>query len=164
MWRPEYRSARSTPLRARVAPTSLESGADVKANLANLSITAAQALAVVPGSNLQLLDSPRSLLIQGNFTYGSGGTTVNAYVQTSLDGGLTWTDIAQFSFATASGRFLYNLNSQTTHATQVTPTNGALTANTAVDGVLGPLYQVQVVTTGTYAATTLRIDVSASDR
>jgi hypothetical protein len=30
---------------------------------------------------------PDSLIIQGNLTYGSGGTTIDVWVQTSIDGG-----------------------------------------------------------------------------
>lgn len=136
----------------------------MRATLVNQAITAAASLAVVPASNLFLGDSPRTLCIQGAFAYGSGGATVNAYVQTSIDGGVTWTDIAQFSFATTSARFLYNLSSLTVNKTQVTPDNGTLPANSAQDGILGPLFQVLLASTGTYAGTTLRIDVSSSDR
>jgi hypothetical protein len=136
----------------------------MQANLTNQTITAAQALAVVPGGPLSLVDAPTSLCVQANFTYGSGGTTVNAYVQTSVDGGLTWIDIAQFSFTTASARSVFNLNSQTPVTTQYTATDGTLTANTAKDGILGPLYRVKLATTGTYAgATNLKIDVSAQE-
>ena len=34
----------------------------------------------------------RALGFQLNFSYGSGGTSVNAWLQTSLDGGTTWCD------------------------------------------------------------------------
>lgn len=135
----------------------------MRAMLANVTITAAQAIVVVPTSNLLLVDAPTSICVQANFAYGSGGTTVNAYLQTSLDQGVTWIDIAQFSFATASARVLYNLNSQTPQTTQVVAKDGALTANTAQDGIVGPQYQVKLVTTGTYVGTTLRIDVSAQE-
>lgn len=135
----------------------------MRATLVNLPITAAAALAATPGS-LQLADSPRSLLVQANFSYGSGGTTVDAFLQTSVDGGLSWMDIAQFHFATASARAFYNLNSQTPNKTQVPATDGTLAVNTANDGLLGPLFQLKLASTGTYAGTTLRIDVSVSDR
>jgi hypothetical protein len=135
----------------------------MRATLVNLPITAAVALAATPGS-LQLNDSPRSLCVQANFTYGSGGATVDAYLQTSLDGGNTWIDIAQFHFTTASARASYNLSSLTPETTQVAAKDGALLANTSQDGILGPLFQVKLASTGTYTGTTLRIDVSVSDR
>lgn len=135
----------------------------MQATLINQPITTAQAIAVVPGGPLSLVDAPTSLCVQANFTYGSGGATVNAYVQTTIDNGATWVDIAQFSFTTASARVLFNLNSQTSVTAQYTATDGTLTANTVKDGILGPLFRVKLVTTGTYAGTTLRIDVSAQE-
>jgi hypothetical protein len=136
----------------------------MRATVLNQAIGAAQALAAVPTSQLLLTDAPRSLSVQGNFVYGSGGTTLDAYLQTSLDGGATWIDIAQFHFTTASARFAYNLSSLTPVTTEYTPTDGTLSANTAKDGILGPLFQVKVASTGTYAGSNLRIDVVANDR
>src|SRR5215469_14788250 len=47
----------------------------------------------------------RGLSAQANFTYGSGGTTVDVYIDTSIDGGSTWINIIHFTqFTTASGR------------------------------------------------------------
>lgn len=134
----------------------------MRAMLLNAPITAAQALAAAP-SPLQLVDAPTSLIVQATFIYGSGGASVNAFLQTSVDGGVTWIDIAQFSFTTASARFVYNLNSQTPVTTEYTPTDGTLGANTSKDGILGPLYQAKFASTGTYVGTTLRIDVSAQE-
>lgn len=135
----------------------------MRATLLNAAITTAQAIAAVPNP-LLLVDAPTSLIVQANFTYGSGGTTVDAFLQTSVDGGITWIDIAQFHLTTASARFVYTLNSQTPVTTEYTPTDGALAANTAKDGILGPIYQVKLASTGTYAGSTmLRIDVSAQE-
>jgi hypothetical protein len=99
-------------------------------------------------------DVPRSLLLQGNFVYGSGGTTFDGWVQTSLDSGATWTDIAQFHFTTASARFLFNLSSLTPVTTEYPPTDGTLAANTSKDGILGSHLAVKYVSTGTYAGGT----------
>jgi hypothetical protein len=112
-------------------------------------------------SPLKLPAAPRNLVIDAEFTYGSGGTTVDAWVQTSIDGGKTWVDIAQFHFTTSSGSAIVNLSSLTPHTTQIVPTNGSLMANTVVDGSLGPQFQVLLTTTGTYAGgTALAIAVS----
>ena len=136
----------------------------MKATLADATIATAQALAAIPASQLLLVDAPSSICVQASFSYGSGGTTVDAYPQTSIDNGVTWIDIAQFHFTTASARSVYNLNSQTPISSEYTPTDGALSANTAKDGIVGPLYQVKLASTGTYAGnTTLRIDVSAQE-
>ena len=113
-------------------------------------------------SVIKLNGAPRNLTAQFNFTYGSGGTTADAYLQTSLDGGLTWTDIANFHVTTSSARKIINLNSQTAETTQITPTDGSMTSNTAQDGVLGPQLRVKYQSTGTYAGgTTLQIDIAA---
>ncbi len=130
-------------------------------NLLTLPLTTAIATALVTPT-FGLNGPPRNLTLQGNFTYGSGGTSVDAYVQTSLDGGATWCDIANFHFTTSSARKIVNLNSQTPETTQVTPTEGSMTANTAQDGVLGPIFRVKYQSSGTYAGTTsLSIDLAA---
>lgn len=124
------------------------------------TITAAITTALL-SSLLQLNAAPRNLTAQATFAYGSGGTTVDAYLQTSLDGGLTWADIANFHFTTASAQKIINLNAQTPETTQITPTDGSITANTAQDGVLGPLFRVKYKSSGTYGGTTtLRVDVT----
>ena len=122
------------------------------------------AIAEVATSPAQFLVAPRNACIQANFTYDSGGTTVDAYVQTSLDGGSTWCDIAQFHFTTASARKVFNLNSQTPETTQVTPTDGTMSANTAQDGVLGTRFRVKYVTTGTYGGASSLVVSMHSDQ
>jgi hypothetical protein len=105
----------------------------------------------------------RNVAVQANFVYGSGGTTVDAWLQTSFDGGVTWADIAQFRFTTASARKAFNLSSLTPVTTQATPTDGTLAANTAVDGLIGSALRVKYASAGTYAGgTTLSVDVSTS--
>ena len=128
-------------------------------NLLNLAI--AGAVSVVATSPVKLPAAPRNVVVQGNFAYGSGGTTVDAYLQTSVDGGLTWIDIAQFHFTTSAARFVYNLNGQTSVTAEYTATDGSLGANTSKDGILGPQFRVKYSSTGTYAgATNLSIDVT----
>jgi hypothetical protein len=132
----------------------------MSALLTATTITAAISPAVV-GSVLRFRESSaHNLTIQANFVYGSGGTTVDAYVQTSFDGGATWTDIANFHFTTASARKIINLSSLTPVTTQATPTDGSMAANTAVDGLIGSQLRVKYGSSGTYAGgTTLEIDV-----
>jgi hypothetical protein len=103
--------------------------------LLNATITTAVAASVT--TTEQFRDgNPESAIIQGTFTYGSGGTTADAWVQTSVDEGGTWIDIANFHFTTSSARFLYNLSALTPIVTEfTTPTDGTLAANTAKDGL-----------------------------
>ena len=106
---------------------------------------------------------PFNAVLQGMLAYGSGGTTIDAWVQTSLDGGGTWTDIANFHFTTAVARFIFNLSSLTPVTTQYTPTDGTLAANTAKDGILGSHYRVKYTSTGTYAGNTqLSVDIETT--
>jgi hypothetical protein len=101
-----------------------------------------------------------SAILQANFTYGSGGTTVSAWVQTTFDGGNTWVDAANFSFTTASAIAIFNLSSAAAVVAPVTPTSGTLTANTAVGEMMGRMWRVLLTSTGTYVGTTLRIDLA----
>lgn len=110
-----------------------------------------------PGGRLH----PMTMTVQAVLTYGSGGTTALAWLQTSLDGGVTWADVCAFNFATASLKQIANISSATPVATAaITPTDGSNAGpNKCIDGVMGNLWRVKYTTTGTYAGgTTLRID------
>ena len=132
------------------------------ATLLNAAVTTA--VSAVVGQTLYCSDGGvRSAVIQGVFTYGSSGTTVDVWVQTSVDAGATWIDIANFHFTTSSAKFVYNLSAATAITTEYTPTDGSLTANTSKDGILGNLFRTKLTSTGTYGGTTtLRVDVNAS--
>lgn len=97
---------------------------------------------------------PSSLALYAIFTYGSGGTSVAAYVQTSHDDGTTWMDVANFAFTTSSAKAIYNLSAMTVVATTATITDGALASNTTKDGILGSQFRVKYTTVGTYAGST----------
>lgn len=130
-------------------------------NLLNLpSITSAIASGTLAGVE-KLLGAPRNLTLQANFVYGSGGTTVDAYVQTSVDGGNTWVDVCNFHFTTSSQRFLFNLNAQTPVTTEYTATDGSLSSNTSKDGILGSQLRVKYQSTGTYSGTSLSVDATS---
>jgi len=129
-----------------------------------LSVPITTPNAAVAGPVLQVgrrAGVPNNALLQGKLTYGSGGTTIDAWVQTSLDGGVTWCDVANFHFTTASARFVFNLSSTTVITTQATPTDGTMAANTSSSGLIGPRWRVKYSSTGTYAGTTLEVDMEA---
>ena len=139
-----------------------QAAGSVRANLCNATITAAIS-SVVQGS-VQGIPGAKSLHMQANFTYGSGGTSADAYVQTSLDGGATWFDIANFHFLLVSAKKLsvVVIDPATPFTAGTTPGSGTLTANTVLTGILGDRVRVLLVTTGTYAGgTTLAVDVVA---
>lgn len=108
------------------------------------------------------LEDAKYLIVQANFVYGSGGTTAAAYVQTSLDAGVSWIDIMAFNFTTASAVKVSAVVTTTALAAAVTPGSGALTANTILSGLLGDRVQVLFTTTGTYGGnTSLALDMVA---
>ena len=108
---------------------------------------------------------PLNACVQAAFVYGSGGTTWDAWVQTSLDAGLTWEDVAQFHGTTAALRAFYNLSALTVVTTQQAATDGSLAANTAVSGVIGAHWRVKYQTAGVYAGgTALRIDIEGGGK
>ncbi len=103
------------------------------------------------------LDVHDGLCVEFVFLYGAGGTNCTAYLQTSLDGGSTWIDVVCFQATTAAMSRVYNLTNVAV-TTGATPGDAALTANTAVNGIIGPIWRVKVTTTGTYSgATSLRV-------
>ncbi len=119
---------------------------------ADLSITTAGTVFCTPITGLAGM---QALTFWLKFAYGSGGTTVKAYLQTSIDQGNTWIDIACVALAQTSKTVLLNLSGLTPKTTQVTPTDGALADDTAVDGILGDRMRLKVVSVGTYAGNTL---------
>lgn len=121
-------------------------------DLGDFAITAADTQAGTPVTGL---DGMSAATLQLRLAYGSAGTTVRAYVQTSLDQGSTWIDLACVLFGTASEVAVLNFSGLTPKTTAVVPTDGAMTDDTAVDGILGDRLRVKVVSTGTYAGSTV---------
>lgn len=110
-------------------------------------------------------NTPRNLTILGKLTYGSGGTTFDAYLQTSFDGGVTWTDVCNFHGTTASFAKYFNINSQGAALSTPAQTDGTITSDTAKDGTLGALLRVKLTTTGTYAGgTTFELWISGEQQ
>lgn len=130
--------------------------------LGDYAITSAGTYAPIVGGEPSGLDGMISATVQLSFAYGSGGTSGKAYLQTSLDqaneGGVaagTWIDIACVVFGTASEVWVFNFSALTPKTVPVTPTDGALADDTAIDGVLGDRLRLKIVTIGTYATNTI---------
>ncbi len=85
-------------------------------------------------------------------TYGSGGTTIVAVVQTSIDDGTTWYDVARFDFETESAIKYANLSGLTVKG--ITDLL-ALDAEGVTDGVLGPQIRAVITSSGIYGGGTL---------
>ena len=101
------------------------------ANLASIVVTTAATNAVTTAKRFrrQSYDLPRSILCQGNFVYGSGGTSGTFWVQTSMDGGVTWCDAFAFGVLLANLRQAMNIVALTPKLTPITITDGSLAAN-----------------------------------
>jgi hypothetical protein len=96
------------------------------------------------------------LAVQANFARTSGGTSLKAYIQTSFDDD-NWCDIMSFAFATTTARKVQAITLATALAANITPTDGTLTDNSILSGLLGHKIRVKYVIVGTYVGT-VRID------
>ena len=98
------------------------------------------------------------MMVEADFTYGSAGTTVDVFIQTTFDG-TNWFDIMNFAFATTTARSAMAVVRGNV-ATPATLTDGTMTNDTSQAGLLGDQIRVKLLTIGTYAtATTLSIRV-----
>ena len=95
------------------------------------------------------------LNVQMRFAYGSGGTLARAYLQTSFDEETTPVDVASIVFGVQSEVMVLNFSALTPKTTQVTPGDGDLADDTAIDGVIGDRFRVKVISTGIYAGSTV---------
>jgi len=120
--------------------------------LGDFQVAAAATQTGTPVTNLQGLTA---LSCQARFFYGSGGTQTNVFIQTSLDQGQSWFDIANIEFTTSSGIEAINLSGLNSVTTPTAPQNLALSNNTTFNGPLGDRLQAVVVSTGTYGSNTL---------
>lgn len=94
--------------------------------------------------------------LQCRFIAGSGGTSVKAYVQTTLDGSF-WYDIACFAHTTSNIARAMSCSGMAGVSSPATLTDGALTDDTAVGGFLGSQYRVKYVVVGAYSGATLAV-------
>lgn len=139
-------------------------------NLGDAAITAAVTGSVITSgvssqgvaqAFIDKLEGATGVTLQANFTYGSGGTSVAAAVETSIDQGLTWVEIARFAFTTASAEKVLSVIGNSEITTAYTP--AALSSDTAKSGILGDRLRCKVTSVGTYAGNT-SLSVRASVR
>jgi len=124
-------------------------------SLASLGISAARALSIL--TPIVDLDGMSSVSLEVNFQYGSGGTTCSAIVATTFDGGTTWRHVARFDFTTSASVKVANIQASAANAIGA---YADLSTEGVSDGVLGNQLAVLVVSTGTYANTTLSVRAS----
>jgi len=128
----------------------------------SLGVIPISAAATVVTTATTALDGMASATFEVSLAYGSGGTKIQAYIETCIDGN-TWIDIACVTFTTGGGSKIVNLSGLTPKTTAISPTDGALPDDTCVDGVLGNQLRVKVISTGVYAGNTV-LSVSAAVR
>lgn len=96
------------------------------------------------------LDGMLSATLQITFSYGSsGGTSIKAIVETSLDQGTSWCEVYRAAFTTASKQNVVNLSGLTAVGTPYTPTT--LSDDATKDGVIGPRWRMRILTVGAYS-------------
>jgi hypothetical protein len=108
------------------------------------------------------LDGMSAANIVAELLGGTGGTTIVGLVQTSVDGGTVWLDVARFDFNTAdspptAGKKYCVLQ---TNAAKAITQYAALAAEGMNDGLLGDRMRAVLTSTGTYTDTTLSIRVA----
>lgn len=96
--------------------------------------------------------------LQARFAPGpTVGSTVKAFIQSSLDQGQTWFDIACFAFTTTGDTRVLNLSALQPLTTPTLPTDGGLADNTVLDGPIGDRLRAKVISVGTFAQTLLSL-------
>lgn len=98
------------------------------------------------------LDGMLSASIVARLAYGSGGTSIAAIVETSMDGGTAWYHVARFDFTTSTATKYANLSGLTAKAAA---SYAALASEGVNDGLIGPIFRANLTTVGTYAGNTV---------
>lgn len=113
----------------------------------------AAAVAAQAGPEFSGLADVDVLILEAKFVRAGGGTTCKVWVQTSLDAGASWFDVACFAFATTTGNKLHAVVARpaTAFTPATVPASGALTDDTVLNGVLGDRFRTLLTTTGTYS-------------
>lgn len=121
-------------------------------DLSVFSLTAA--LSAQAQTAITDLQGMSDVTLEFELAYGSGGASIGAVVQTSLDGGTTWRDIARADFTTASAVKHCNLNGELSKAMTA---YAVLDSEGVNDGILGDRLRAVITSVGTYVNTTLAV-------
>lgn len=119
-------------------------------SLGDFQITAAE---TVIGDVVDGLAGITAIDAQIRLAYGSGGTTLKAFLQSSLDQGTTWFDLWCFAAAMEAKT---RIRALIRTANEVTPGDGSLADDTVAAGIaFGDRLRLKITTTGTYAGNTV---------
>ena len=113
-----------------------------------------QPLAGVSLSPVVVHGGVRALDLQARLdVVGSPGTSAKAWVQTSIDGGATWLDLACFAFSSVSAVKAARLPGGALKSPAAI-SEGTLADDSASDGPFGERFRVKVTSVGTFGAGT----------
>lgn len=108
-----------------------------------------------------------SIVGQATFAYGSAGTTLNCWVQTTFDQGTTWQDLMVFNFSTGTARLLVSVlrSASWTGSGQdgqllAPPSDGQSSNAYGIDGLVGSQFRAKYIAIGSYVGSAIRIDLS----
>jgi len=127
-------------------------------SLGDIQITAADTYV---GDWVTGFDGVIGFTYQLRLAYGSGGTDIRVYLQTSLDQGVTVCDLDCEVFGVVSETVVLSFDGSNTVQRSGSPpeghipTDGALADDTSIDGLIGDRFRVKIVSTGTYAGSTV---------
>ncbi len=113
--------------------------------------TSAQGVAI---EYVDRLDGMLAATLEFNFAYGSSTSTPTCVVtvETSVNQGTTWCEVARILMQDASEERIVNLSGLTALTSPHAP--AALSNDTVKDGILGDRWRAKVTTTGTYTGNT----------
>ncbi len=106
------------------------------------------------------LDGVNAVSLFAKFDWGSGGTTVSVIVETSLNSGDDWVEVAEFDFGTADAK---KTACVVANAAAGVSAVSALGSESVRQGVLGDRLRARVTSVGTYGGGTT-ISVRAAVR
>lgn len=125
-------------------------------------VTLAAAGTYVNPDFVMLAPGTHTLALESKFVRAAGGTSTKVFLQTSLDGGTTWVDIAQHAFLTTTANKVSAVKTNIAVTGGTTPTDGTLGDDALLDGILGDRIRVKYIVAGTYTgASTLTVVVVA---
>ncbi len=130
----------------------------ITAALTGEVITEASSPTGAPQAFVDRLEGMVAATLQVKFGWGSGGTSCAVAVQTTLDQGASWIDVARFDFTTATATKVANLSGLLSKAVAAVAPLGA---EGAFDGVFGDRFRAVVTSVGAYQNTTVSVRMHA---
>lgn len=121
------------------------------------------ALTAAAQTAITSLDGMLAVTFEAEVVGWTGGSSIQGLIQTSLDGGTTWLDVANFYFTGAGKKFATMSGTAETPSGSAVSTYSALTSSSDGKnvGLIGPQYRGVVTTVGTFSNTTLAMRLVA---